>query len=106
MPTAPSLGAAMLACSGSWAIAVAPSTWILDRLHWGVAIAVAEPAHRVYEPEADQLVATDAFSQPVGDLAAGGVWKSADIVKWALPDGAKRPWRVIGEEAPLHNAGQ
>jgi predicted DNA-binding transcriptional regulator AlpA len=35
----------------------------------------------------DQLAATEAFPEPVADLAAGRVWKRADIEKWAKATG-------------------
>lgn len=31
----------------------------------------------------DQLAATEAFPEPVAELAAGRVWKRADVIKWA-----------------------
>ena len=34
-----------------------------------------------------QLAATDSFPTPVAELAAGRVWKRADIVKWAKATG-------------------
>jgi predicted DNA-binding transcriptional regulator AlpA len=34
-----------------------------------------------------QLAATEAFPGPVAELAAGRVWKRADIVKWAKATG-------------------
>jgi prophage regulatory protein len=35
----------------------------------------------------DQLAATEAFPEPVADLAAGRVWKLADVEKWAKATG-------------------
>ncbi len=40
----------------------------------------------------DQLAATDAFPDPVAEIAAGRIWKRADIEKWARATG-----REIGE---------
>jgi len=35
----------------------------------------------------DQLAATKGFPEPVAELAAGRVWKRADIVAWAKATG-------------------
>ena len=40
----------------------------------------------------DQLAATAAFPEPVAELAAGRVWKKADVVRWA-----KKAGREIAE---------
>ncbi len=35
----------------------------------------------------DQLAATESFPEPVAELAAGRVWKRADVEKWAKATG-------------------
>lgn len=35
----------------------------------------------------DQLAATDGFPAPIAELAAGRIWRKADIVRWARATG-------------------